>query len=218
MYSLVYKDRVINGPREWNKFQFEGALEKEGIFFQVGRVAPPDEEMPIIINEDAKILKTRYEYPVYNEKIECINGPYWTFENNEVIGTFEVSEKQLEFIRSDLKQIVSNNRWLKEIKGIEVNIQGQQVKVSTKREDRDQFEILKSSGVDGVNWKFENQIWLTLSLSDIELVSNSIRTYIQQCFDWERQVSELIDSTMTAQELDEIDLGFNDLEPQPLPQ
>lgn len=216
MYALVYNNRVINGPRDWNKFQFEGALEKEGIFFQVGRAAPLDEEIPIIVNENARIVKARYEYPNYNTKIENLDGPYWTFTNDEVIGNFNIVEKPLQFIRSDLKQIVANNRWLKEIKGIELEVQGQQVKISTKREDRNQFDILRSRGENNIAWKFENDIWLTLTSTDIETISNEIYTYIQGCFDWEKQVNDLIDTTENAQDLDLIDLGNSFFEPNPL--
>ena len=68
MYAVVYKDRVIVGPMAWHRGIFEGSLEKEGIKVQLARVAP--EEMPQIINEDAKIMLVEENRPEMNPMVE----------------------------------------------------------------------------------------------------------------------------------------------------
>lgn len=206
MYALVYKNRIINGPREWNKYQFEGALEKEGINFQVGRSAPPEAQIPIIINNDAKILYARYEYPEYNQRTQGINGPFWEFTNTEAIGSFEVSYQPIEYIRLNLKNAVAENRWKREVEGVDVEIQGTTVRISTAREDRNQFEILRAAGANNVSWKF-GDVWLTLSSTDIATLADAVIQHVQAAFDWEKEVSDLIDETQTAEELEVIDVG-----------
>lgn len=206
MYALIYKGRVINGPRDWNKYQFEGALEKEGILFQVGRSAPLEQEIPIIINEDARILRARYEYPTYNPRIQSLEGPFWEFTEKEAIGTFQVVYQGIQFIRHNLKQVLAENRWKKEVAGIEVDIQNTTVKVSTAREDRNQFELLKNSGADNVLWKF-NDIWLTLSYADIVILADAVKNHVQESFDWEKTISNSIDLIENPEEFETVDVG-----------
>jgi hypothetical protein len=206
MYALVYKGRVINGPRDWNKYQFEGALEKEGIFFQVGRNPPFEDEIPILINEDAKILRARYEYPEYNRRIQSLDGPFWEFAEKEAIGRFNILYQGIEFIRNNLKQALAENRWRREVAGIEVEIQNNVVKISTNREDRNQFEILRNSGADNVLWKF-NDIWLTLTSTDIATLADAVKNHVQITFDWEKEIFDLIDLTEIPEEFEAIDIG-----------
>lgn len=206
MYALVYKGRVINGPRDWNKYQFEGALEKEGIFFQVGRNSPFEDEIPILINEDAKILRARYEYPEYNRRTQSLDGPFWEFTEKEAIGKFNVLYQGIEFIRNNLKQALAENRWRREVAGIEVEIQNTVVKISTGREDRNQFEILRNSGADNVLWKFNN-IWLTLTSTDIATLADAVKNHVQITFDWEKEIFDLIDLTEIPEEFETIDVG-----------
>lgn len=197
---------VINGPRDWNKYQFEGALEKEGIFFQVGRGAPLEQEIPIIINDDARILRARYEYPTYNPRTQSLEGPFWEFTEKEAIGTFQVVYQGIQFIRHNLKQVLAENRWKKEVAGIEVDIQNTTVKVSTAREDRNQFELLRNSGADNVLWKF-NDVWLTLSSADIVILADSVKNHVQQSFDWEKTISDSIDLIENPEEFETVDVG-----------
>ena len=206
MYALVYKGRVINGPRDWNKYQFEGALEKEGINFQVGRAAPPEAQIPIVINDDARIVYARYEYPEYNPRSESLDGPYWEFTNTEAIGTFNVGYQPIEYIRLNLKAVTADNRWKREVEGVEVTIQNTVVRISTAREDRDQFEIHRAAGANNIAWKF-GDIWLTLTSSDIVTLADAVLSHVQAAFDWEKGVCEEIDSAQTSEELEVLDVG-----------
>lgn len=207
MYALVYKGRVINGPRTWDKYQFEGALEKEGIFFQVGRGAPPEDQIPIIINDDAKILYARYIYPEYNPRTQGINGPYWEYTTTEAIGSFTVDYQPIGYIRLNLKAAVADNRWKRETSGVEVTIQNTTVRVSTAREDRNQFELLRAAGADNVSWKFDNNLWLTLTSADIATLADAVNAHVQSAFDWEQSVHVEIDAAQTPEELEAIDVG-----------
>lgn len=206
MYALVYKERVINGPREWNKYQFEGALEKEGINYQVGRSAPPEAQIPIVINSDAKILYARYEYPEHNPRTESLDGPYWQFTNTEAIGSFNVGYQPIAYIRLNLKAALSDNRWKREVEGVDVTIQNTTVRVSTAREDRNQFEILRAAGSSNVSWKF-GDVWLTLTSNDIATLADAVFNHVQAAFDWEKTVCDEIDAAQTPQELEVIDVG-----------
>lgn len=211
MYALVYKGRVINGPRDWNKYQFEGALEKEGINFQVGRAAPPEAQIPIVINADAKILYARYEYPVYNERTQSIDGPYWEFTNTEAIGTFTVGYQPIEYIRLNLKAAVKENRKIRENKIIILTVNNTQVEVSTDRETRAEFvsKLVSCSNVPNAthNYKFRNDVWVTIGCAEIQYILEQIDHEVQDEFDWELAKVAEIDAAQTPQELEAIDVG-----------
>ena len=55
MYAVIYDNRVLVGPMNWNRGMFQGALERKGIKYPLPRTAPND--LPIIIDEHAKIMQ-----------------------------------------------------------------------------------------------------------------------------------------------------------------
>ena len=73
MYAVVYDNRILVGPMNWNRAMFQGALEKKGINQLLSRVAPDD--LPMIINEHAKIMQVEENRPELNPLVPLLVYP-----------------------------------------------------------------------------------------------------------------------------------------------
>lgn len=205
MYILQYKNRVIAGPRDWHAGMFKFALESVGIDTTVPGVAP--EQLPLVINADAKIQECVLVYPEYNKKIQYAHGPFWDFSKDVAIGTFEVKENSIEAIRNDLKAIVAAERYKNETAGTKITVQNKEVTIDTTRGARDIFaqKYLLMADNETVNWKFPEG-WLTLTKAELGAVVNMAVAHIQNEFNWEKTKVEAIEAAATSAELDAIAL------------
>lgn len=204
MYVLVYKDRVIAGPRDWNRAMFNGALEDAGITgITLPRVAV--EELPYVINDDARIMECRLEYPEHNPKTQYPHGPFWDFSQLVAVGTFQVVDIPIEVIKNTLKAEIANERYRQEIEGINVEVQGQTFRISTRREDRDVYAQTAGYLADGgtVNWKFD-RTWLTLNKTELLAIAAAVSAHVQGVFNWEHGKNQEIEAATTSAELDAI--------------
>lgn len=204
MYVLIYKDRVISGPRDWNRAMFSGALEDVGIRdVLLPRVAV--EELPYIINNDARIAECRLEYPPYNQKIEYAHGPFWDFSEPVAVGTFQLVPHPIDVIRDYLRGQAAIERYEKEVRGIKVTVQGQEFEISTARGDRDIYAQTAAYLADdaNVNWKF-GRVWLTINKTELQSIAAAVAAHVQSAFSWESAKVQEINSTATVEELDAI--------------
>jgi hypothetical protein len=209
MYAVVYKDRVIVGPMNWNRAIFQGALERQKIATQLPRVAP--EQLPHIVNPDAKIMMVEEVRPTMNPRVEYYYGPTWTITDSKAIANYDVVDSPIEAARMNFKTQAADERYRKEIKGVTVDVQGASVTVDTARDARNIFIQKYSLMADGdvVNWKFP-EAWLTLTKAELGSVIAAGAAHIQSCFDWEKSISDQIDAATTKAELIAIEI----VEPQ----
>jgi hypothetical protein len=204
MYVLVHKERVLVGPRDWNRPMFEGALEKLKIQVLLPRRDP--QELPFIIDEDTYITNAAIVIPPHNEKIETYHGPYWNFENKDLaVGTYEIKERPLGSIREILFKQAADERYRKEVSGAKLTVQGLEVSLDTSRDGRNIFlqKYSLMSDMDTVNWKFPEG-WLTLTKAELGSIVVAGATHIQSTFDWEKAKVEEIEAADTAALLDAI--------------
>lgn len=200
MYVVAYKNRVIAGAMPWNRGIFEGSLEKQGIKIQLGRVAPDD--LPMIIDDDAKIMQAEENRPKLNPLVEYYYGPLWDTTGAVAVANYEVHDTPIENARLNLKELAAGERYKKEVAGTTINIQDTVVTIDTNRGARDIFiqkYTLMSEG-ETVSWKFPEG-WLTLSKQELGQIVAAGTAYVQSCFDWERGISDQIDAAQTKQEL-----------------
>ena len=200
MYAVVYKDRVIVGPMAWNRAIYQGSLAKEKVEVQLPRVAP--EQLPLIINEDARIMAVEEVRPPMNPMVEYYYGPLWDVSSDIAIANYEVRDGQIADARYNFKQQAAEERWKKEIAGTKVTLQDTEVTVETDRETRNIF-VQKYSLMpeeETVNWKFPEG-WLTLSKLELGQAIAAGANYIQSCFDWEKTINDQIDAANTKEEL-----------------
>ena len=200
MNAVIYDNRVLVGPMNWNRGIFQGALERRGVQYSLPRTAPNN--LPLTIDEHAKIMQVEEIRPELNALVEYYYGPLWDITETKAIANYEVHDTPIESARYNLKQLAAQERYKKEILGATVTIQEQTVTIDTNRGAKDVFvqKYLLMAESDTVNWKFP-ETWLTLTKSDLGLCVTAANQYIQQCFDRELNISEQIDQSQNKQEL-----------------
>jgi hypothetical protein len=201
MYAVIYDNRVLVGPMNWNRGMFQGALERKGVQYSLPRTAPNN--LPLTINEHAKIMQVEEIKPELNALVEYYYGPLWDITETKAIANYEVHDTPIESARYNLKRLAAQERYKKEILGTTVTIQDNLVTIDTNRGAKDVFVqkyLLISDSDTAVNWKFP-ETWLTLTKNDLGLCVAAVNQYIQQCFDWELNISVQIDQAQNKQEL-----------------
>jgi hypothetical protein len=200
MYAVIYDNRVLVGPMNWNRGMFQGALERKGVQYSLPRTAPNN--LPLTINEHAKIMQVEEIKPELNALVEYYYGPLWDITETKAIANYEVHDTPIESARYNLKQLAAQERYKKEILGATVTIQEQTVTIDTNRGAKDVFvqKYLLMAESDTVNWKFP-ETWLTLTKNDLSLAVQAGAQYIQSCFDWELNITEQIDLAETKEQL-----------------
>jgi len=201
MYALVHKGKVISGPRDWNKAFFEFLLKRKKIDF--GHIPRnPTAELPFTINSDTKIYPVEILKENLNELIEYHRGPLWQINENVAIATYEVIEIELEFAKGNFKQLLAAERYIKEIAGTTATVQNTEVKIDTSRDGRNAFiqKYISMSNDDVANWKF-TEGWLTLTKEELGVIITAINNHIQGTFDWEKEISDQIDSEISVNDL-----------------
>jgi hypothetical protein len=205
MYAVVYKNKVLVGPMSWNRGIFQGSLKKQGIDQTLPRVAPND--LPYIINDDAKIMAVEEVRPRINTMVEYHYGPLWEITESKAIANFQVVDNPIEFAKNNFKNLVSSERYKKEVTNIKINIQGIEITLDTSRDGRNFFtqKYLAMADNDTINWKFKEG-WLTLTKNDLQLIVSSITTHVQSAFDWEKTINDQIDAATNKDELTTIEI------------
>lgn len=200
MYAVVYKNRVIVGPMGWNRGLFQGSLEKEKIKVLLPRVAP--EELPYVINDDAKIMSVEEIRPELTPLVEYHYGPIWDLSGEKAIANYEIHDTSIESARENFKSLAAEERWKKEIAGTKLTVQGTEISIDTTRESRNIFiQRMNSMGdEETVNWKF-SEGWITLNKTDLSNIVAAGMNYIQSCFDWEKAINDQIDMASTKEDL-----------------
>jgi len=200
MYAVIYDNRVLVGPMNWNRGMFQGALERKGVQYSLPRTAPNN--LPLIIDEHAKIMQVEEIKPELNALVEYYYGPLWDITETKAIANYEVHDTPIESARYNLKQLAAQERYKKEILGATVTIQEQTVTIDTNRGAKDVFvqKYLLMAESDTVNWKFP-ETWLPLTKNDLSLAVQAGAQYIQSCFDWELNIAEQIDLAETKEQL-----------------
>jgi hypothetical protein len=200
---------VILGPVEWRPKYFSDIIEDE--IYQRVEISKEDEQkVPYEPIPGIKIRKCNVVYEEINSKIQTHDGPYWEYyddsESIQAKATWIAKDKSLTEVKNNLKNIAAGIRWKNEIKGVKVDIQNVNVNCDTDREFRNiylQKYILMEEDAT-VNWKFSENIWLTLTKQELGYVIYEVANYIQSCYDWESEKTILIDSCNTLEELDEL--------------
>lgn len=207
MYVLIHKDRVLVGPRDWNRPMFTTTLDKLNIEYDLmPRKAPTD--LPIILDADTYITNAKIEIPEHNAKTETYYGPFWDLsDTNVALGTYRVKERSLDSIREILFKEAAEVRYNKEVAGTAAVVQDITVTLDTSRDGRNIFSQKYSlmGDADTVNWKFPEG-WLTLTKTELGAIVAAVTAHVQGAFDWEKTIVDQITTATTAAELDAIEI------------
>jgi len=206
MYAIVYKNKVIVGPSEWSRAFFTNALKKIGIEKAILPRTPFD-IFPHRFNDDTVIHRVTVIRENFKPRTQYLRGPLFVINEQGVTATYEAVDTEIKFARGNFKDLASRERRKKEESGISVTVQDTKLRISTHKEKREEFanKAALMSDTDSVNWKF-NQQWLTLTKAELLDIANAIETHVQSAFDWEKSISDQIDSAETAEELMAIEI------------
>jgi len=203
-YVLVQNDRVLNGPRAWNWRSFNSTLTEElGITYTLPLTYT--DTTPIQIAPGVIIYYAEYRHDPVNLKIQYEHGPFWDFSTGIAIGTFQILDADLTWVKGNLKNIVATNRYIYEQAGTQVTVQGQPVTVDTSREGRNIFiqKYLLMADGETAQWKFPEG-WRTISKAELGSIVAQGAAYIQAQFTWEALKGAEIDACDTLAKVDAV--------------
>lgn len=201
MYALVHKNKVISGPRSWNREFFEFILKRRKI--ESGSIPKnPTENLPYQIDADTCIMSASVVRDELNPFIQHHRGPLWEIQGDIAIATYETVDTELEFAKANYKDFLADKRYEKEVAGTTVTVQDQEVSINTSREGKIAFyqHYSTMNENDVVNWKFVEG-WLTLSKIEFGQVVQAITDHVQSAFDWEKEIGEQIDAEIALEDL-----------------
>jgi hypothetical protein len=209
-YVLIENGTLVHlGPIEWRPRMFlsyiEDDLELEGVTLPATAPAAP-----IQISETFAIHVARTVEPAqHNAKIKQLAGPTWAIVEGVAIGTYTSVDKPIEQVKGELKGVVANNRWAQEVAGFSMELQGQTVRITTQRGDRDIFlqtyQLMAEE--DTKQWKF-GATWLTLTKAEILAIVTSVVSHVQASFTWEQTTVAAIEGAVSLEALDALNLTY----------
>ena len=217
MYALIHKDQVISGPRDWDRAFFTFLLNSRNVHIDRPIPRMPLDDQPYIIDNDTKIVRAEIVQGDLNPLVEYYQGPSWELLEDKALAHYEVIDTPVEFAKNNFKDLIAAKRYEKEIKGTKVTIQDTEVSLDTSRDGRNIFiqkYSLMNDG-DSVNWKFPEG-WLVLTKPDLGICVSAGVSYIQSCFDWEKNYDDRIAAATTKEELLQIEQDIKDEENPPV--
>ena len=184
MYALVNGQELLLGPISFNYRMINSVLEEE---LEVDfRVTSQDYlNVPITFTEDIKILPARIEIPEHDSRFQTVSQTSHEITDTEVVFYYGVSDKPLEQIKTEYKAAVAPERWNKENTTVTVTINGNEITVSTSRDNRLSIVSKLLSGDGPYNFKFNDGVWEEISKTDLQTILTAIDTVVQAAFDWE---------------------------------
>ena len=204
MYALIHNSQLILGPIQYNYRMINGELEELEID---ARVTPRDyENIPIRFDDLTFLIPVVQLTPEHDTRFQSVGNFTWEIiqENDipvRVEMTYPISNKTLEQIKEEYKKQLPDIRRQKETQIIDVTINDTIVQVSTAREERVSFVSKLVSSPGPHNFKFENNVWLQITTTELEYVISQIDAKVQEAFDWEYTKVQEIDACETGEDV-----------------
>jgi len=209
MFVVTYHhnyDEVLLGPIDWNPEFISSVIEQDLDLDYRPKILKSDiDKIPYEVVPNVFIREiVQTQSPEINTKMQFLTGPYWSYNEQGAIAVYKEAYKDIDIVKSELKSIVSSERYIKEISGFEFTIDSDTVYISTGRESRRSFyDKLSVIEDDTINFKF-NDKFKAINKLQLQQICNQIDNHIQQAFDWEKQLFFNIDASTTLAKLDSI--------------
>lgn len=204
-YLLVENKQIVHlGPIFWKHRFIQSELEDLDIVYQVPPVEP---NSYLKITDSVEIFPVEpIIQPAYDPTYEQLVGPFWTF-TDVATGTYTITARDLSTIKSVLKEQAAAERYKKEVSGVKVVVQDQEVLVDTSREGRSVFvqKYSMMADTDTVQWKFPST-WLTLTKTELGTGISGGAAHIEAQFVWEQNIVSQIDAALSAEGLKAINI------------
>ena len=209
MYVITHHhdyDEVLLGPVNWNSKFFSSVIQSDLDLDYRPEIKDSDKyKVPFDILPNVRIREVTVIQPEYNPKTQFLNGPYWTYTENDATASYNVEYKNLDLVKSELKQEIAGIRYDKEISGTKITLNNKEISLTTNRSDRDLYvqKYIVMGDSDTVDWKFPEG-WMTLTKSEMSDIVNAVNNHVQDAFLWELTKSTEIDNAITHEEALEI--------------
>ena len=183
MKILVSDNQVVLGPMWWNQRMFQSVITDE---LELDHTLPTLTEASIAysVSDTVKILPVEFTPVNYDARIQQLAGPNWDIQADKAVASYTVVDKNMDVVRNELKARTAHIRWQKEVAGVILTIQGQEIVAKTDRETRNMYSQALLLGAADANWKF-GDVWLVMSLTDLQTLVTGVLNHIQTQFDWE---------------------------------
>ena len=205
MYALIHNSQLILGPIQWNYRLINGELEDLEVD---ARVTPRDyENIPIRFDDLTFLVPVTQIIPEHDGRFQSVGNFTWEIiQENEIWPsgvemTYTISNKTLDQIKQEYKSQLPEIRRQKETQIIDVTLGDTIVQVSTSREERVSFVSKLVSSPGPHNFKFENDVWLQITTTELEYVISQIDAKVQEAFDWEYSKVQEIDACETGEDV-----------------
>lgn len=211
MYSLIHNSQLILGPIQWNYRLINAELEDLEINY---KVSPRDyENVPIAADVGTKtyILPAVLLIPEYDSRFQGVGNFEWTIvEENDipvrVEFNYSIGDKTLDQIKGEYKSQLAPIRRQKENTQITLTVNNTEILVSTSREQRLALVSKLVSSPGPHLFKFDNEVWVEITTTDLQNIITQIDNKVQEAFDWEYQKLQEIDACTTGQEVYQVSL------------
>lgn len=213
-YTLVDNNQIKVGPRDYHLAFFTEYLKQVGVDYSLP--VSYEDNQPIVVNEQISIIPTEDPVTPYVLPItEQLAGPFWNITPSLITGQYEVADVDLYSAKSAMKSFIADLRYQKEVAGIKVTVQDNEVSINTNRGfDRDIWFQSLSLLPEGATQKFKfpkEDLWLDLTKSDLQTIVTAIVTHVQDCFDWENQQVAITN----AADKEGLNTQYEELRPKP---
>lgn len=216
MWALIRNDVIEVGPRDWNRWVFQGWI-SENLDLNIFLPQEPQTNDPIIINDFTRILPViMAPQPNYNPRTQQLAGPELIVNLDTVTGYYTVADQSIEQVQGFMLNQLSANRYNQEIAGCTVTLQDQSLWVSTDRVTRQLWLNAIQQNITNQVWKFNNTTWLTLTTAEMQSVADAMTQHVQAAFDWEKSVHDQIMAATDLDTLANININWPDV-PNPIP-
>jgi len=200
-YALIYNGTIQVGPRDWMYSAFLDFLTSKLISVDTLPVTAPNTP---ITTEQYKILPVYYTRPIYNQRFQTLQGPFYQIEETYVSATYNIVDQDINILKSQLKTAVSAQRYDAETSPLSYTFKdGETVQLYTSREDRRVYlDILLSlPDSESIMVKYYDGKFKLTSKEDISAIVNLGRQHITSVFAWEESKYKSIDAAQTIAEL-----------------
>jgi hypothetical protein len=200
-------DEVLLGPIDWKPEFISSVIEQDLDLDYRPKILKSDiDKIPYEVVPNVFIREiVQTKAPEINHKTQFLTGPYWSYNEQGAVAVYKEAYKDIDIVKSELKSIVSSERYIRETSGFQFSIDSDNtVYISTGRESRSNFfDKLSVIEENTINFKFGDK-FIIIDKLQLQQICNQIDNHIQQSFDWERQLFSNIDRCTTHAELDSI--------------
>lgn len=222
MYVITHQRNdsidIVLGPVQWSS-RFMSAVIQNDLELNSNAILNDSDESRVPFELYPGIWVRRvtqvFEEILY-PNTQAYDTPTWTFtEDNNAIANYSVIYKNVDIIRSELRQKIADKRYEKETSGFTFEIQNQKVKIPTDRNSR--LSIL--NGIPGY-WKFNTvttatldtfdpvtkkivqkiidvefePVLIQLSSEELASINLAIKAHVQDAYDWEASKYNIMNS------------------------